>query len=77
MLCVIIFVMHEVAQLVLPGGLEIELYYRKGQLAYSFDFEGKPYGTKITLPSRTVVDIASACLILFTNAEETYKELQK
>ncbi len=69
--------MHSVSQLTLPGGLEIELYYNKGKLAYSFEFEGKPYGTKVTLPTRTVLDIASACLMLYTNAEETYKELNK
>jgi hypothetical protein len=69
--------MHRVSQIILPNGVEIELYYQKGQLAYSFDFDGKPYGTKITLPSRTVLDIATSCLMLFTNAEETYKELTK
>lgn len=69
--------MHKVSQLSLPDGLEIELYYQKGQLAYSFDFEGKPYGTKVTLRSKSVLDIATACMVLFTNAQETYKELNK
>ncbi len=69
--------MHSVSQLTLPNGLEIELYYRKGQLAYSFDYNGEPYGTKITLPGRSVLDIATSCLILFTNAKETYEELIK
>lgn len=69
--------MHSVSQIILPGGLEIELYYKNGKLAYSFEHEGKPYGTKIALPSKSVLDIASACLILFTNAQETYKELTK
>lgn len=69
--------MHKVSQLSLPNGLEIELYYQKGKLAYSFTYEGKPYGTKITLPNRTVIDIASACLILYTNAQATYEELIK
>lgn len=69
--------MHKVSQLTLPNGQEIELYYQNGQLAYSFDYDGKPYGTKITLPSRSVLDIATGSLVLFTNAEETYKELTK
>lgn len=69
--------MHKVSQITLPNGIEIELYYQKGQLAYSFTYENKPYGTKITLPSKSVLDVASACLILFTNADETYKELSK
>lgn len=69
--------MHRVSQITLPNGLEIELYYHKGQLAYSFEFEGKPYGTKVTLPTRTVLDIATCCLVLFTNAEETHSELTK
>lgn len=69
--------MHRVSQITLPNGLEIELYFQNGKLAYSFDFEGKPYGTKITLPSRSVLDLATACLVLYTNAEATYKELTK
>ena len=69
--------MHRVSQITLPNGLEIELYFQKGKLAYSFDYEGKPYGTKVTLPSRTVLDIATCCLMLFTNAQESYKELTK
>lgn len=69
--------MHSVSQITLPNGLEIDLYYKKGQLAYTFDYEGKAYGTKITLPSKGILDIASACLILFTNAQETYQELTK
>lgn len=69
--------MHRVSQITLPNGLEIELYFHKGQLAYSFEYNGQSYGTKITLPSKSIIDIASACLVLFTNAEETYKELQK
>jgi hypothetical protein len=69
--------MHKVSQITIPGGIEIELYYNKGQLAYSFEYEGKPYGTKVTLPSKSIIDIASVCLVLFTNAQETYKELTK
>lgn len=69
--------MHKVSQLTLPNGQEIELYYQHGKIAYSFDFDGKPYGTKVTLPDRTVLSIATACLMLYTNAQETYKELSK
>ena len=69
--------MHKVSQITLPNGVEIELYYQNGQLAYSFDYNEKPYGTKVTLPSRSVLDIATSCLMLFSNAEEIYKELTK
>lgn len=69
--------MHKVSQITLPNGLEIELYFQNGKLAYSFEYEGKPYGTKITLPSKSVLDIATGCLMLFTNAQEVYKELTK
>ncbi len=69
--------MHKVSQLTLPSGLDIELYFQNGKLAYSFDFEGKPYGTKITLASKSILDIATASLILFTNAQETFNELNK
>lgn len=45
--------------------------FNKGKLAYSFVHEGKPYGTAVEVPSKSVVDIASASLVLFTSALET------
>lgn len=69
--------MKQITQLSLPGNLEIDLLFENGKLAYTFEHEGQNYGTSIKLPSKKVQDIASACLVLFTNALETHKELQK
>lgn len=69
--------MKQIAQLNLPNNLEISLFYENGKLAYSFEHEGKPYGIGVPLPSKKITDIAATCLILFTNALETKKELTK
>jgi hypothetical protein len=69
--------MKSICQLTLPGDLDIDLMFDNGKLAYSFTFDGKPYGNAVKIPSKKVVDIASTCLILFANAFETKKELDK
>ncbi len=63
--------------MVLPNGLEIELLFDKGKLAYTFTYEEQVYGNAVKLPSKSVADIASASMILFTNAIETYENLTK
>lgn len=68
--------MKQVSQLTLPDGLEINLLYDNGKLAYTFEVAGETYGQGIKIPSKSVVDIASASLILFTNAIETKKALK-
>ena len=72
----IIKVMKTVSRLILPEGLEIDLLFDNGKLGYTFVHDEKNYGNAIKLPSRSVNDIASACLILFTNAIETKKALK-
>lgn len=69
--------MTTIAQMTLPGDLDIDLMYGNGKLAYSFTHKEQPYGNSVKLPSKKVIDIASTCLILFTNALETKKELDK
>lgn len=49
--------------------------FEKGKLAYSFMFNDKPYGNAIKVPSRKMTDMAASCLILFTNALETFEKL--
>jgi len=66
-----------ITQLTLPNDLDIELLFQNGKIAYTFDFKGETYGNAVLLPSRSVEDIASACLVLFTNAAETHKEVLK
>jgi hypothetical protein len=67
--------MKRVSQITLPDGLEVDVLFEKGTLAYTFVHNGQNYGNAVKLPSKSVSDIASACLILFTNAIETKKAL--
>lgn len=69
--------MNKICQLTLPGGLEIEMLLKNGRLGYTFVHEGQNYGTAVKLTSKKVEDIAAACLMLYTNAQETYNELIK
>ena len=69
--------MKTIAQLVLPGNLEIDLMFDNGKLGYTFTHKEQVYGTSVKIPSKKVADIASVSLILFTNALETKKELDK
>jgi len=69
--------MKKIIQLTLPGDLDIDLLFSNGKLAYTFEFKGENFGNAVKLPSRKTEDIASASLVLFTNALDTYKELKK
>ena len=69
--------MKRIDQLTLPGNLEIDLLFENGKLAYTFTFDGKQYGNAVKLPSKKVADIVAASMVLFTNALETKKELDK
>lgn len=57
-------------------GKDIDLLYNNGALAYSFEHNGKAYGNKVELPSKKVMDIASAVFLLLTNALETSEALE-
>ena len=52
-------------------GKEVNMLYKKGTLAYSFEHEGKSYGVSVKLASKSVIDIASATFQLLQNAVET------
>lgn len=67
--------MKSVSQITLPDGLEINVLYEKGKLAYTFTHEGKDYGNAVKLEKRSIQNIVNACLLLFTNAIETKKAL--
>ena len=69
--------MNEVVTLAHPLGFDIDILVKNGKIGYSFLFEGKSYGTAVKPKSKKVSDIASACLLLLINADETYKELTK
>lgn len=56
-------------------GKDIDLLYRNGFLAYTFEHEGKNYGNKVKLASRKVVDVASATFLLLENALSSLENL--
>jgi len=68
---------NEITTLTIPPGFDIDILIKNGKIGYTFLYEGNNYGTAVKPKSRKVADIATACLLLITNAQETYKELQK
>lgn len=69
--------MNEVKTLTLPQGIDIDILVKNGKIGYTFQFEGKNYGTAVKPKSRRTADVATACLLLLVNAGETYNELIK
>ncbi len=69
--------MDEIKTLAMPQGFDIDILIKNGKIGYTFLYEGQNYGQAVTPQSRKVADIASACLLLIINAQETYKELTK
>lgn len=67
--------MKNVQQFILPDGLEINVFYQKGKLAYNFTHNGQSYGNAIRLEKKDIESIVGASLLLFTNAIETKKAL--
>lgn len=67
--------MKKVSVITLPDNLEVNVFYEKGKLAYSFVHNGKDYGNAIKLDKKSVVNIINASLLLFTNAVETRQAL--
>jgi len=58
-------------------GFEVDLLYRNGKLAYSFQKDGSTYGIKVELKSKSIMDIAGATFQLITNAIETIEKLNE
>jgi len=56
---------------------EIDLLVHKNEIGYSMTVDGKPYGLKVTVPSRKTQDIASSVLLLFFNIFETLEVVKK
>lgn len=69
--------MKQISTITLPGGLDIDLLFDHGKLAYTFTKDEKSYGNAVKLESRKVNDVAIACVVLFTNALETKKALDE
>lgn len=58
-------------------GKDIDMLYQNGNLAYTLEYNGKQYGYKVEVPSKSIIDIASVSFLLFINAVETLETLQK
>ncbi len=69
--------MNSVTTLSLPQGFDIDILIKNGKIGYTFVYEGQNYGQAVRPKSRSISDIAAACLLLIINAEETFKELTK
>ena len=57
-------------------GLDIDILYNNGFLAYTIQYEGKTYGQKIKVKSKRIVDITTATFLLIENALSTHKQLK-
>ncbi len=75
--CAKLILMNVITTLTLPQGFDIDILIKNGKIGYTFQYEGQNYGTAVKPQSRKVSDIATACLLLIVNAQETYKELTK
>lgn len=53
---------------------EIDMYFKKGTLAYTFEGKNKRYENAIKLTSKKTEDIIAASFLLFTNAMEAINE---
>jgi len=58
-------------------GIDVEMLFRKGTLACTFTYEGKPFGNSIKLPNKKVETIVAASFQLLTNVIETIEALKK
>lgn len=58
-------------------GFDIDILFQNGFLGYTFEFDGKPYGNKVKVKSKSVIDITNATFLLIENALSTYKKLNE
>ena len=58
-------------------GKDIDVTHNNGFLAYTFKENDKHYGQKIKLPSKSIMDVASATFLLIENALETIEAVKK
>lgn len=57
-------------------GQDIEVMYRNGNIAYVFERDGKTYGHKVELKSRSITNVMSVTFLLLQNALDTLETLQ-
>ena len=69
--------MESVKTITFPQIGDIDILVKNGKIGYTFVYNGQNYGTAVTPASNDVADIAVACLLLITNAQETFRELER
>jgi hypothetical protein len=55
---------------------QVDFTFKKGFIAYTFEHDGKSYGNKIKVPSRGVMDIASAVILATVSICESLDNLK-
>jgi hypothetical protein len=58
------------------GEAMFDVTYNKGYVAYSFSYNGTPYGNKVKPQSRKMIDIIGASFLLASNAIQTYEDIR-
>ena len=58
-------------------GMSVDVLYNNKNIGYTFETNGKHYGSKVELPGRSTMDIVSATFLLFENALETIDAVNK
>lgn len=67
--------MDKISSFILKGQ-SIDMLYNNGKLAYTFEYDGKNYGQKVEVKSKSILDIASATFLLLENALETIEAVK-
>lgn len=57
-------------------GTEISVIHRNGFLGYTFEKDGKTYGNKVKVESKSVQNVSSVAFLLFLSFIETYEAVQ-
>lgn len=55
---------------------QVDFTFKKGFIAYTFEHNGESYGGKIKVPSRGVMDIASAVILATVSIYESVDNLK-
>lgn len=58
-------------------GIDVDVMYNKGSLAYIFKKEGKEYGNAVKLKDKSIESIVASTFLLLSNALETYDKLNE
>ena len=57
--------------------VEVNLLYRNGYLGYTFEVDGKTFGNKVKLESKSIQDVAATTFLLFQSFIDTREAVKK